>query len=101
MVRIIAVLSMVIPGAAMIFSSDEFLNIPSVTLNNGVKMPMVGLGTWEYNTSTAFEASLKALKAGYVHIDTAQIYDNQKGVGYAIREFQNGGGDRRDFFITT
>lgn len=83
-------------------SGDNPLDIPFTTLNNGVRMPMVGLGTWEYNTSTAYQASLTALQLGYRHIDTAVVYGNQKGVGRALAEWENNyGGKRSDVFITT
>jgi diketogulonate reductase-like aldo/keto reductase len=51
------------------------------TLNNGVKIPKLGFGTWQIPDSQAEEAVLNALNAGYRHIDTAQAYGNEAGVG--------------------
>uniref|UniRef100_A0A7S2RTM2 NADP-dependent oxidoreductase domain-containing protein n=1 Tax=Mucochytrium quahogii TaxID=96639 RepID=A0A7S2RTM2_9STRA len=83
--------------------SDESLSIPYLKLSNGVEMPMMGLGTWEYNESTTFNAVLDALRLGYKHIDTAHIYENQKGVGRALNLWENTllQGSRKDIFITT
>lgn len=70
-----------------------------VTLKNGVKMPIVGLGTFKAeNGDEAYEATLEALKAGYRHIDTAQGYENEESIGQAIIDSKI---DRKDIFITT
>ena len=70
-----------------------------VTLKNGVKMPIVGLGTFKAeNGDEAYEATLEALKAGYRHIDTAQGYENEESIGQAIIDSKF---DRKDIFITT
>lgn len=70
--------------------------IPTIKLNNGVEMPMISIGTWQYNSSTA-EATVKlALKVGFNHIDTANDYGNQDGVGRALQ-----GVDRASYFLTT
>ena len=47
---------------------------PYVTLNNGVQMPAVAAGTWQYTTSGAQESVTNAIKAGFTHIDTAHDY---------------------------
>ena len=65
-------------------------NVPSKLIgkdiNYGlVELPMQGLGTWQYNDTVAGAAVAKALKMGYVHIDTAFDYQNQKGIGDAMR----------------
>lgn len=53
----------------------------TVTLNNGVKMPGFGLGVYKVEDGdTVIHAVSSALKNGYLHIDTATIYDNEKGV---------------------
>jgi len=70
----------------------------TVTLNNGVKMPMLGIGTWQMKGKEAYEAVLAALKAGYRHIDTAAIYGNEKEVGEAIKK---SGIPRKEIFVTT
>ncbi|TGL76487.1 aldo/keto reductase [Leptospira yasudae] len=71
----------------------------SVTLNNGVSMPILGLGVWKTKSGKECrEAVLNALEAGYRHIDTAKIYGNEEDVGKAIRE---SGIPRNEIFITT
>ncbi|KON77221.1 aldo/keto reductase [Leptospira kirschneri] len=71
----------------------------TVTLNNGISMPILGLGVWKTKSGKECkEAVLNALEAGYRHIDTARIYDNEKDVGQAIRE---SGIPRKEIFITT
>lgn len=68
-------------------------------LNNGVRIPCVGFGTWQTpDGEVAVSAVEEALKLGYRHIDTAAIYGNEKSVGEAIRK---SGIDRKDLFITT
>ena len=69
------------------------------TLHNGVKIPVVGFGTWQTpNDDTGYNAVLSALEAGYRHIDTAAIYGNEEAVGRAIR---NSGIRREDIFLTS
>ncbi|MCA9833783.1 MAG: aldo/keto reductase [Thermomicrobiales bacterium] len=67
------------------------------TLANGVEIPIIGFGTWQ-NIEQAESATLAAIKAGYRHIDTAAIYENEEPVGNAIHA---SGVDRKDLFITT
>lgn len=70
-----------------------------VTLNNGVEMPVLGLGVWQVQTGNECRrAVLWALEAGYRHIDTARIYGNEKDVGAAIRD---SGLPRAEIFVTT
>ena len=54
-------------------------------LNNGVKIPKLGLGTWFIDDDKAAEAVREAVKAGYRMIDTAQAYGNERGVGEGVR----------------
>lgn len=69
------------------------------TLNNGVKIPVVGFGTWQTPDGNIAESSvLAALKAGYRHIDTAAAYGNQESVGRGIRK---SGIPRDEIFVTT
>ena len=80
------------------------LNINTkIKLNNGVEMPLFGLGTWELSEGeTIINAVQLAISNGYRHIDTARIYGNEKGVGKGLRlslEEQNI--KREDIFITT
>jgi len=71
----------------------------TVTLNNGVKMPVLGLGTFQSDRgATARQAVAWALEAGYRHIDTAAIYGNEEDVGAAIA---SSGVPREQIFITT
>ncbi|MDJ0756220.1 MAG: aldo/keto reductase [Ardenticatenaceae bacterium] len=76
------------------------LNLQSTaTLNNGVKMPWVGLGVFQAEDGSEVETAVKAaLEFGYRHIDTAAIYGNEVGVGNAIRE---SGVPRDEIFVTT
>lgn len=76
------------------------MNINSTrTLRNGVEMPVLGLGVWRVNNDTEVLNSVQwAIKAGYKMIDTAAIYQNEEGVGQAIKE---AGVKREDIFITT
>lgn len=68
------------------------------TLNNGLKIPKLGLGTWMISNQDAATAVKDAAKTGYRHIDTAQAYQNEKGVGVGIREC---GIARAELFVTT
>ncbi|XP_055626139.1 aldo-keto reductase family 1 member B1-like [Toxorhynchites rutilus septentrionalis] len=75
---------------------------PTVTLNNGHKMPVLGLGTWLSREGEGIEAIKAAIDAGYRHIDTAYLYRNEKEVGQAIREkIAEGVIKREDIFVTT
>ena len=67
-------------------------------LNNGVKMPVEGLGTFLLSPADAEAASLVALEAGYEHIDTANAYMNEKAVGRAIAK---SGIARDKIFVST
>ena len=59
---------------------------PTLTLANGVEMPQLGLGTWPMNDAEAASAVTTALELGYRLIDTAENYDNERGVGEGIRK---------------
>jgi diketogulonate reductase-like aldo/keto reductase len=70
-----------------------------VTLNNGVEMPVFGLGTYlSGNRRETLAMVLNALEMGYRHIDTARFYGNEKDIGDAIRK---SGIPREEIFITT
>jgi len=56
------------------------------TLNNGVKIPKLALGTWKIPDNEVASPVQTALKMGYRHIDTAQAYHNEKGVGQGIKD---------------
>lgn len=68
------------------------------TLSNGIDIPKLGLGTWFIPDENAAQAVKDAVKTGYLHIDTAQAYGNEKGVGDGIRAC---GVKREDMFVTT
>lgn len=68
------------------------------TLNNGVKTPKLGYGTWMIDDSVVSEKVQEAIKVGYRHIDTAQAYGNERGVGEGIKA---SGISRDEIFITT
>lgn len=70
----------------------------TVKLNNGVRMPLLGIGTWRSPPGKAEQAVLWALEAGYRHIDTAAIYKNEESVGAAIKK---SGIPRKELFVTT
>lgn len=55
------------------------------TLGNGVQIPKLALGTWFIDDDKAAEAVRQAIKIGYRHIDTAQAYGNERGVGEGVR----------------
>ncbi|VRF48552.1 2,5-diketo-D-gluconic acid reductase A [Streptococcus pneumoniae] len=68
-------------------------------LNNGVEIPVLGFGTFKVKDGEeAYRAVLEALKAGYRHIDTAAIYQNEESVGQAIKD---SGVPREEMFVTT
>ena len=68
------------------------------TLSNGVKIPKLGLGTWFISDDQVATAVWEAVKLGYRHIDTAQAYENERGVGEGIRSC---GVPREELFVTT
>ncbi|MGN6713246.1 aldo/keto reductase [Anaerocolumna jejuensis] len=68
-------------------------------LNNGVKIPCIGFGTWQTpEGEVAYESVKAALECGYRHIDTAAMYGNEASVGRAVKE---SGIKREDIFITS
>ncbi|MFE6914042.1 aldo/keto reductase [Streptomyces rubiginosohelvolus] len=73
-------------------------SVPSITLNNGVTIPQLGFGTFQIPPDETCETTVAALETGYRHIDTAQMYGNEKEVGQAVRE---SGLDRADVFVTS
>jgi len=79
-------------------SSQKF-----VELNNGQKMPAVGLGTWQVTDEAELENALEeSLKLGYVHIDTAYLYTNEAIIGRVLERWLSSGKiQRNDLFITS
>ena len=72
--------------------------IPSLTLNNGVEIPQLGFGVFQVPPAETVAAVTVALEAGYRHIDTAVIYDNEAPVGEALAA---SGLPRDELFVTT
>ena len=72
--------------------------VPTIRLNNGVEIPQLGFGVYQIPPAETVEAVTAALEIGYRHIDTAQMYGNEKGVGEAIRD---SGLDRSEIFVTS
>lgn len=68
------------------------------TLSNGKKIPVLGLGTWFIDDDKVAAAVVSAVKIGYRHIDTAQAYGNERGVGIGIKAC---GIPREELFITS
>jgi diketogulonate reductase-like aldo/keto reductase len=68
------------------------------TLSNGVQIPKIGLGTWLIDNGDVVQAVKDAVAIGYRHIDTAQAYGNERGIGEAVRKC---GVSRDDLFLAT
>lgn len=69
-----------------------------LTLNNGVEIPQVALGTWQVSIADAVNSTAFAIKNGYRHIDGARVYNNSKGIRAGIAASK---AKREDIFITT
>jgi 2,5-diketo-D-gluconate reductase A len=72
--------------------------VPNIRLNNGVQIPQFGFGVFQIEPGQTAEVVRTAFDAGYRHIDTAQGYGNEEGVGKAVRE---SGLPREEVFVTT
>ncbi len=72
--------------------------VPTITLNNGVEIPQLGFGVFQIEPEQTKDATLAALEVGYRHIDTAEMYGNEKEVGEAVRA---SGIDRGEIFVTS
>lgn len=70
----------------------------SIALNNGVKMPLVGLGTWDLRDRECIDSVAAAISLGYRLIDTAQMYENEVEVGKGIAQSHV---SRSELFVTT
>jgi 2,5-diketo-D-gluconate reductase A len=73
-------------------------HVPTLTLNNGVEIPQLGFGVFQIKPEDTVKATTSALEIGYRHIDTAQMYGNEREVGLAVRE---SGIPREDVFVTS
>jgi len=69
-----------------------------ITLNDGTRIPQLGYGVWQVSDAQAFDVVTTALEVGYRHVDTAAAYENEGGVGRAIRD---SGIPREEVFLTT
>nr|WP_203599395.1 aldo/keto reductase [Streptomyces sp. SID10853] len=72
--------------------------VPTISLNNGVQIPQLGFGVFQIEPADTRAATLAALETGYRHIDTAEMYGNEKEVGEAVRD---SGLAREDVFVTS
>jgi 2,5-diketo-D-gluconate reductase A len=72
--------------------------VPFLTLNNGIRIPQLGFGVFQIDPDDTRRATLEALEVGYRHIDTAEMYGNEKQVGEAVAE---SGLAREDVFVTS
>ncbi|RMC39180.1 aldo/keto reductase [Lactobacillus sp. ESL0225] len=70
----------------------------NLTLNNGVKIPKLALGTWQISNQQVTDVVKMAIQMGYRHIDTAQAYGNEAGVGKGVK---NSGIKREEIFINS
>jgi 2,5-diketo-D-gluconate reductase A len=74
------------------------MSIPNIELNDGHSIPQLGFGVFQIDPAETERAVREALEVGYRHIDTAEMYGNEKGVGEAIRA---SGVDRGDVYVTS
>ena len=73
-------------------------DVPQIQLNDGNRIPQLGFGVFQIDPSETVEAVTRALEAGYRHIDTAEMYGNEREVGEAIRKSNI---DRGEVFVTS
>ncbi|MDF2799656.1 MAG: dkgA, partial [Devosia sp.] len=72
--------------------------VPNISLNDGNSIPQLGFGVWQVPNNEVQAAVSEALQAGYRSIDTAQGYNNEEGVGRAIKD---SGIAREELFVTS
>ncbi|KAK4874595.1 hypothetical protein RN001_013955 [Aquatica leii] len=80
------------------------IRIPTITLNNKIDIPVIGLGTWKSKGNETYNIVKEALLMGFRHIDCAAFYQNEKEIGNAIRECINNeksGIKREQLYITS
>jgi 2,5-diketo-D-gluconate reductase A len=78
--------------------ASRVTSVPNVSLNNGVEIPQLGFGVFQIKPEETVEAVTEALRIGYRHIDTAQMYQNEKQVGEAIARSDL---DPSEIFVTS
>jgi len=76
----------------------ETTHVPTITLNDGQEIPQLGFGVFQIPPEETAEATGRALEVGYRHIDTAEMYENEQGVGDAVRDSSL---DRGEVWITS
>lgn len=102
--KIFMVMISVLGGSANMMADNSPFEItgnteyPYITLSNGYKMPLLGLGTYTLKGDTVIQAVKNALQMGYRHIDCAQVYGNEAEVMEGIRQ---SGIPREEIFVTT
>ena len=74
------------------------MSVPNLELNDGSTIPQLGFGVFQIDPAETAQAVTEALEVGYRHIDTAQMYGNERGVGEAVRQ---SGLDRGDVYVTS
>jgi 2,5-diketo-D-gluconate reductase A len=74
------------------------MTVPDIALNDGTTIPQLGFGVFQVKPDETAEVVTAALEAGYRHLDTAQMYRNESGVGDAVAK---SGLDRDDLYVTT
>jgi 2,5-diketo-D-gluconate reductase A len=99
----LAAASIVFPFSSFGFNNKNLFsinapNIPFVMLNNGIKMPLLGFGTFMLRDEICKTSVTNAINLGYRLIDTATVYGNEAAIGAGIKE---SGIDRKDLFITS
>jgi 2,5-diketo-D-gluconate reductase A len=81
--------------------NEKFSTTPVIPIGDGVDLPTVGFGTYLISDEAAADAVTAAIAAGYRHVDTAEVYQNEAGVGRALQAALNAGLGRNDLFVTT
>lgn len=85
-----------------IYNYKTIQNVPTVKLNNGYEMPMLGIGTYSLHGEVCINSLYTAIQYGYRKIDTAYMYGNEKEVGASVRKaIDDGIVTREEMFITT
>ncbi len=79
-------------------STQPMTNVPTLKLNDGHEIPQLGFGVFQIPPEETAQATSRALEVGYRHIDTAEMYRNERGVGEAVRA---SGLDRGELFVTS
>ncbi len=81
--------------------TEHLSTTPVITITDGVHLPVVGFGTYLISDDEVSDAVTSALDAGYRHVDTAEGYGNEPGVGRAINAALDAGLRRDELFVTT